>query len=462
VATQEKALAAAPPYGPFTPSSYPNPPPPYSGPLFSVAHAWPTTPLPPPATPPWIAALKGQPISGKNAQAYVEALKAYITPAMKTLIFDYAHWNGDAMGFYSSPWLAPYAEPIHGTYVGSGFPAATFPRSGLKVPMTTYVLTLYDKVAASTLSTLWGTDALKFNATPSSGQFTEGAIVIKPAFTTACASDWPPMQGAEVWQVYAPLDDSNGSGHGKTACPNNGSGGAKPDDPVITDVYLFQFDIIVKDTKTAPKTGWVFSTLVYDMNAKGKDVWDKMIPLGAMWGNDPTVNSTKNPNAPLAENWINPKSPVYSTETLGWGGRLSGPNDGALVAPAVVANQPVNVAAASSCMSCHLTAEYPMKSFLLPSPPDGTGTPPNPTMKGDAMVLYPPGGNEWNTWFQDLAGNAPKDAGTIAMDYDMNTTFKAVPAWQQATSGTPHPGLLQELRVRTRLNGRYNGKPIGH
>jgi len=458
--TSLTALAATPSYGPFTASTYPNPPPStYSGPLFSVAHGWPTSPVAPPANPPWIAALRGQPISGDTALAYVDALKRYITPAMKTLIFNYAEWNGDSAGYYSSPWLAPYAEPIHGTYVGSGFPASMFPKSGLKVDMTTYVLTLYDKVSAYTLNKMWGMEAMQFNATATSGQFPEGSIVVKAALTTACASDWAPMAGAQTWPIYAPLDPSNGSGQQNTACPNNGSAGRGTSDPVLTNVYLFQFDIIVKDSKTAPKTGWVFSTLVYDASAEGADAWDKMIPLGAMWGNDPTVNSTSDPNAPLAESWINPRAPVYSTETLGWGGRLSGPNDGAVVAPAIVDGNQVSQVAASSCMSCHLAAEHPMKSFLLPSPPGGSGSPPPPTMQGDAIVLYTPGGQQWDTWFQDLYGNVPKDQGSIAFDYDMNTVFKAVPAWQ-AGIAEDQPAALEELRRRTRLTGRYNGTPI--
>jgi hypothetical protein len=83
-----------------------------------------------------------------------------------------------------------------------------------------------------------------------------------------------------------------------------------------------QFDIVVKDSIAAPKTGWVFSTLVYNANATG-DVWDKMVPLGAMWGNDPDVNSALVPTPPLKETWISPSAPKYSTQTsVGVGGSL--------------------------------------------------------------------------------------------------------------------------------------------
>ena len=43
----------------------------------------------------------------------------------------------------------------------------------------------------------------------------------------------------------------------------------------------------MKDSLSAPQTGWVFTTLVYDKDAPGRTVLDKMVPLGAQWGNDP-------------------------------------------------------------------------------------------------------------------------------------------------------------------------------
>ena len=65
------------------------------------------------------------------------------------------------------------------------------------------------------------------------------------------------------------------------------------------------------------KTGWVFSTLVYDSNASGNSVWDRMVPLGAIWGNDPNVNSAKYSKEELMENYINPHAPAWTKVTLG-------------------------------------------------------------------------------------------------------------------------------------------------
>ncbi|VAW74747.1 hypothetical protein MNBD_GAMMA12-1, partial [hydrothermal vent metagenome] len=262
--------------------------------------------------------------------------------------------------------------------------------------------------------------------------------------------DWAPMQNAVRWQIYAPLNVSNGSGNSaKSRCKNNGSNG-NSSTPVITNLYFMQFDIIVKDSVAAPETGWVFSTLVYDRNAPGKDAWEKMIPLGATWGNNPKIINLK-PSAltppvkvslRLTQNWINPKAPQYSKSTLGWDGRLSGPNDGAVVNPAWTGvNYKHNGIASVGCLGCHSSAQYPMTSFLLPnvSYPPTTQAPP---LSGDAsaaaLVLPVPGSKLWMQWFQSRNGYTamgPKiSSGTmpVALDYDMVTAFKAIPMWQAA------------------------------
>lgn len=214
---------------------------------------------------------------------------------------------------------------------------------------------------------------------------------------------------------------------------------------------IMQFDIIVKDSKTAPKTGWVFSTLVYDKRIPGNDPWAKMSPLGAMWGNDPGVDSTANPGAPLSETVINPLAPVYSTETLGWGGRRSGPNDGAVVAPAYYNGQMYPSVAASSCMSCHSSAQWPMQSFLLPTPTNP------PTTVGDALVIEVPGSTGWDKWFQEQLGNVPMDQGSVAFDFDMVFTFKSLPAWQRATQGK---SAMKAFEAADAIRGEPSDNPI--
>ena len=94
--------------------------------------------------------LQGKPISKKNAYAYAYALalKKFVSKDMQVLIYDYPNWDAAEAGWYNSPWVFPVREAIHGAYLGSTFLPTTFPKSGLKKTMSTYVFTYYDEVAA--------------------------------------------------------------------------------------------------------------------------------------------------------------------------------------------------------------------------------------------------------------------------------------------------------------------------
>jgi hypothetical protein len=431
-----------------TPWALPAPPPTsvYDGPLFALSHAYPAKPVAPPDPAPWRVAIDMGRIDTGNAGAYTQALKDHIAADMRVLLFDYANWDAGRAGWYNMPWLAPVREPIHGTYVGSSFPKGMFPVSGLGADMSTHVLVYYDAVSASMLQAVWGADGMtpQTGIAAGSAQYPEGSIIVKPAFTTAGPAVWAPMQGAYPWTIYA--------------VPGDGTSGA----PALQTVYLFQFDIIVKDSVSAPDTGWVFSTLVYDGAIAGDDPWAKMVPLGAMWGNDPTVDSPADcdylqPGScpALAETWINPIAPVYAKETLGWGGRLSGPNDGAVDIAAIVRQADGSQApypgrlAMSSCMSCHGSAEYTMQSFLLPSPSTCSDDVCAPTVQHGELVYWAPGTKEFSAWFQDRPGTTPMDGSTTALDYGMNLAFKALPSWYQSTGqGSASPMVEAYARHR--------------
>ncbi|MCR8922257.1 hypothetical protein NO559_05705 [Dasania sp. GY-MA-18] len=428
------------------PWQLPPPPPNYQGPLFSLSHNYPaayTQPLPTA----WQQAINSSRINVNNAQQYTLALKAAIAKDMRQLIYDYPNWQPAKAGWYNQPWLSDIRDPIRGSYIGSTFPPAMFPQSKLSAEMTTHVAVYYDSVAAVSLNNVWGSSGTNPMPGLAAGgaQFPEGGIIVKPAFTTADASTWPPMAGAYPVTIYANNDGSS---------PRQ-----------MMDVQFFQFDIIVKDSQSSPQSQWVFTTLVYDKNAPG-DNWDKMVPLGAMWGNDPNINSpqfcdytVKNGCPALAETWINPAAPLYAKETLGWGGRLSGPNDGAVDIDAVVLKTDGSLAlvapkryAMSSCMGCHGSAEYTMKSFLLPSPSSCSGDSCTPTfaqcdqaIPANCKVVPPsaPGDKElvyhqtasadFMRWFQNRPGNIPQDPGQIALDYGMNYAFKSLPSWYRNT-----------------------------
>jgi hypothetical protein len=441
----------------------------YPGTTFALSHAYPSTGTVPAM--PWRSAINNQPISTANASAYAEALKAAVGPDMKVLLQDYKNWDAPARGWYNEPWLgAAYREPIHGMYVGSSpLEASLFKGSGLKKPITTYVLTYYDKTAAQTLYNVWGSTAMQPKVSSTSTQFAEGSIVIKAAFITADAAVWPVMKDALSWPLYIKVNAT------KSATPSA--------NPVMTPTYLMQFDIIVKDSVSAPKTGWVFTTLVYDTRIKttDNDIWKKMVVLGAQWGNDPEANNPAVPNPVLTENWNNPAAPLYGGETFGWGQRLSGPNDGAMNDIAYAAGTTptpqkyVKNGKDSSCMSCHSSAQWNlnnqklgMDSFLLPLttarpslPPGCTTSKKNPNPPCSNFLNSPqPGSTEWMKWFQNRKGDVPMDPGSIAGDFDMVLTFKSLPAWYTATQNAGEHVLHgRDLRGKSMaLPPRANGK----
>lgn len=428
---------------------------------FVGSYAFPNgSPQPPTDGYPWTNSLNGETITIDTAEAYINIVKEYITDDMITLLSDSGQtgsepqWNAAAAGWYNEPWLSTIRDGIHGTYMGSNcFSTALFPQSKLPEPFTTYVLVYYNETAAYSLGKVWGDTAMSPNFMDNAAQFDEGSIIVKAALTTQTTPAWEPMDQALSWDIYTTPYD----------CAQN-----KPAaNPETFTVDFFQFDIIVKDSQAAPKTSWVFSTLVYDKDvAVGNgdksvaDIWtQQMVPLGVMWGNDPEATQ---PDDPLEENWINPAAPIYATETLGWGGRLSGPNDGSVQNPPyflctgdgcnpetacadgncqLVPEGGENLAM-SSCMSCHSAAQYAMASFLLPLPlskvsPEGQPVPLTyeNSDKVGGLVFYEPASAEWMTWFQDRGGAEPKDQNNpqviAAADYDMNLPFKSMLYWAQ-------------------------------
>ena len=421
----------------------------YNGPLFKLNHQYPSHSDAPAM--PWRTTINNGVITTQNAGSYAQALKEAVGKDMRVLLEDYPHWNAQERGWYNEPWLGTQRESIHGMYVGtSSLDTSLFQASGLTKPITTYVLTYYDKTAAQTLEKIWGKTALKPAITAASTQFSEGSLIVKAAFITADPSVWPVMNGSQIWPLYI---------------TTNATTGQLPK-PQVVNAYLMQFDVIVKDSVSAPKTGWVFSTLVYDQNIKpgANGVWDQMVPLGAQWGNDPQANSTKEPTAPLLENWNNPAAPAYGGATFGWGERLSGPNDCAMNDISITVDgkqQYIKNAKDSSCMSCHSSAQWDvnnpstgMDSFLLPlmtTVPVNNGT-------GSPYLYSPaPGSNEWMRWFQDRLGNVPMNPGSVAADFDMVLTFKSLPAWYEATTKKPHVlGAMDRSGRRHTLD--YNGK----
>jgi hypothetical protein len=427
----------------------------YSGPLFKLNHAWPAT-LPPLGGAPWQVAIDNGTINVKNAPAYAKALKDAVTKNGRDLIMHYDTWDAAKAGWYNEPWLGSLREAIHGTYDAGQFGPSIFPGTGLRATFQTHVLTYYDARAAYTMHTFWGDSAMKPDLRTGPSQFAEGSIIVKAAVFTstnpAMPRDWwDALKGAQEWPIY------------EVVAPSRTDGIPQP-----WPGYVAQFDIIVKDSHSSPKTGWVFMTLVYDSSVPG-DAWDKMVPLGVQWGNDPQADR---PGIPLQENWNNPKAPLYATQTLGWGGRLSGPNDGGRNDIAVN-GKPMPNTPNSSCMSCHSTAQWNndihrMPSFLLPSfataeqPYFQTCGKDGKPVKGGTFICSPePGSKAWMKWFQNRLGTQSMDEGSFATDFDEVFSFKALGLWWAATGpANQSPPVLLRLPGQPAQFNQYTGAPL--
>lgn len=405
----------------------------YNGPLFKFNYNYPTHYVKPKHMP-WTRILKGKPLTQENAYRYIMELKKHVSNPMKTFVLEPQKWNEEPQkGWYSMVWAGQNIEPtgwegreaIYGTYTGQIMSKEVYKDYGLSVDIRNYAAIYYDETAAYTLHKVWqkcnkGKNECVPSINDNEAQFKEGAIVIKSAGVTATPEQWPVLEGAAKWQIYRKPFDLNGT--------------IENANPQVTDIRVGIFDIIVKDSVAAPQTGWVFATLVYDKNAKGDNAWDKMVPLGAMWGNDPEVNSAKNPAQKLKQNYINPKAPAWSKVTLGYGKRLSGPFDIAVKYNVVVDGKVVPSLRSSSCLSCHGTSSYIPGSDSSPTffyPVKDYSTKP--------WIMYNPGSKEWNEWFQNRWGDIPqsKEKGAIALDY--STFLEAVLMNYAAANSTENP-----------------------
>ena len=185
----------------------------------------------------------------------------------------------------------------------------------------------YNSIAAYTIGQIWNTDTPSLSNT----QFNEGASVVKILLTDAKPEDFNDtdiLQNSPMVPGYV----------------INRSTGVKS----VQQLRLLQIDFAIRD-KRALETGWVFGTFAYDYESEAKNSWERMKFVGLMWGNDPSLTYDKsNAGASPIQSLINSRAPQYSIKHLGWGGRLNGPVDNP----------------ASSCLSCHSTAQAPNNAPL--------------------------------------------------------------------------------------------------
>src|SRR5689334_6433928 len=73
----------------------------YDGPLFKLRHDYSQSVPPAPTSYPWQQAIVSSAIAPSNAAAYVNALKQYVEPDMRTLLTNYSSWNSSSATWYN-------------------------------------------------------------------------------------------------------------------------------------------------------------------------------------------------------------------------------------------------------------------------------------------------------------------------------------------------------------------------
>jgi hypothetical protein len=304
-------------------------PPADPGHLFALAQNYPAAPGP--ATGPWTK-IDAQ----KQPEKYLQAVLGYfyqgnIRPDVETS-FDPA--LNKVRGWYNAPWqdFGPNGrEPLHGLTRERVNAPGELAKTQVSY-WNNYAVGFYNAPGGYTIARVWA-DHGKPNATLA--RFPEGTVAAKLLFTTADEHEVPYLAGAPTWTAYIYKDVHNQ--HPKAGDPR-----AK------TPVRLLQIDIAVKD-KRAP-LGWYFGTFVYGGGPGGKPGkgWENVAPVGMMWGNDPGYSGS----GPLTQTKLN--QPAVQMPHYGYQNRLNGPVDNP----------------ASSCMSCHATAQLPSVSMFPPTAGD--------------------------------------------------------------------------------------------
>lgn len=385
-----------------------------------------------PVTARWLQVRPKGRLTKQTAPAYVEAVKKFIERDLSGLVNDPMTWSPQKAGWYDMPWGgqgAPMSnglvnpesgrEALLGAYTGQTLQPESYPSNPPKVAFQNHAVVYHNDVAGYQLGKIWRDP---FHPDLKATQFPEGAMVVKVEAVTVNEDQWPVVKNSSVSYIYRPTVDSMAKEKDPTKWPVS-----------ITPMRFLQMAVRVKDKEASPDTGWVFIAFAYDARSGGATVWDRAIPVGAMWGNDPQLAKFPDglgPKGELRETWVSDKIPAFVSDGLGWGGRLAGPLDLGLRHNVVTvsgrryrdANTKERAGlGVSSCVSCHSSAQYPFVANLYPSP--NMFFPP----EGGQFLLYDPGTPLWAQWFQNRPGSQAFSAkgrnDIVGTDYDMMLTF---------------------------------------
>lgn len=306
-----------------------------------------------------------------NPEGYVQALLAY--GLKDNAVVDFRIEDNHQSAWCHAPWFHENRERLRGMTRERGSRIREL-HSLQTSPARNWAVGFYNDIGCAALGRVWKDPA--FPKTKGFA-FSDGSYSIKLLFTTAPPRQVPYLTGSKEWRA---------------AINDNGS---------IETMRLLQVDVAVRDRAADAYSGWLFGTFIYDAYAPGDTVWERLVPVGLMWGNDPTLTANRYElqGALQQEGWVNPAVAAkffhLPRHNLGLHGRLNGPVDNPRAA----------------CLACHGRAldwgrsvtgvALDEANLLLPLAP-------NPT--DDAAV-----GN----YFRNLKPDQPFVAGTQPLDFSL-------------------------------------------
>lgn len=381
------------------PDARDTPPAGWAGPVFKLKQDYPQT-LPAVGSRPWMSFdFRTQP------NEYIKAVLDYALEGNKQV--DFVVQDNTTRGWYHAPWMHVGAA---GREFVRGLTRERSSRPGELAPTQTgtfenWAVSVYNPRGGYTLGRVWkDPDA----PNPSVAKFPVGAVSVKLIFTEAPVSQVPYLAGSVEWQA-----DINRS---------------RNTNPRPT-LRLLQVDVAVRDSRAASTTGWVFGTFVYDGNAPGATPWDRLVPVGLMWGNDPTRVGT---SQALQQTKIN--AGLQIPQHLGFEKRLNGPVDNPR----------------SSCLSCHSTAQV------------------QTDLSRPTRAAIPPAGATAATlrlYFRNIKSGTPFDSNALALDYSLQLQ-NGIANWAQTEgpSSSPQGGARATIGAGARRLDRSHGiniQPVG-
>jgi hypothetical protein len=251
----------------------------------------------------------------QQPEAYVRALLAYGIKDNSDPAIDWRIEDNTSSRWCHAPWFHNQRERLHGMTLERGSRPKEL-HEGQLTQSRNWAVGFYNDIGCFALGTVWKDPS--FPKTKSFA-FPDGAYSIKLLFTTASTGQVPYLTGSKEWNA------------------------AINDDGSVVKMRLLQVDVAVRDTNADSFTGWVFGTFIYDAYAPGDTMWQKLVPVGLMWGNDPDLTSTayEERGKVPTQGWINPavaqKFFSLPRHNLGLHGRVNGPVDNSKAA----------------CLACH-------------------------------------------------------------------------------------------------------------